>query len=369
MVCCYKCARDCVAKEDKTALFGYACDICTNITCAECTGVSASEIRVLVMKSRSLYHFCLDCRDNIFKNILEVNNKFANLEEELKNLKCSKKINEIEQKTKAIEIEVKKLKQNKQDDRFNEFNSKLKLIEERIESCKPEKFVAPSLRHMESALTKCITETLNNCMKDISNSIAEIIKDPNMGALNQSIEEKANFSDNSVQKRNDKTVIPQNVGLAVMEAQTKNTLNKYININKDLGGNSQIFRPPMGSLKNNRVVKGISKEVSKISAAERVETFYIGNLSTESSVEQLKAYLLENEIPVVACEQLTSRQMSTSSAYKLSILPQQVENILDAKLWPENVIVKPFRFPRQRHSFNKARRNFPQRQSQVWPRR
>ncbi|CAH1996103.1 unnamed protein product [Acanthoscelides obtectus] len=42
-------------------VFGFPCDICRAVVCADCADISPSEVRVMIMKSRSLFLFCPDC--------------------------------------------------------------------------------------------------------------------------------------------------------------------------------------------------------------------------------------------------------------------------------------------------------------------
>ncbi|KAL3286487.1 hypothetical protein HHI36_000993 [Cryptolaemus montrouzieri] len=58
---CFKCGLTCAFKESKIELFGFPCDFIRR----NCASQFSSEIRVLVIASRTLPFCCPECRKNI----------------------------------------------------------------------------------------------------------------------------------------------------------------------------------------------------------------------------------------------------------------------------------------------------------------
>lgn len=50
---CHKCKREYVMRLDETQLFGFSCDSCANVICAECAGITLLDIRVVIIESFS----------------------------------------------------------------------------------------------------------------------------------------------------------------------------------------------------------------------------------------------------------------------------------------------------------------------------
>ncbi|CAH2015171.1 unnamed protein product [Acanthoscelides obtectus] len=123
-----------------------------------------------------------------------------------------------------------------------------------------------------------------------------------------------------------KKVVP-----AVLEAASLGAFNKYINLTaanspttdagakKNKGTGLKENKPAHAS---SNIIKGSSKDNSFISAAEDCRTYYVGNVSTKSS-EKLKQFLMEHNIPVIACDQTVSNKEATSTglSYKISVKP------------------------------------------------
>lgn len=81
-----------------------ACDSCRSRThvAENCSGLSASEVRAVILQKRTLMHFCSECR-NAFKSVPLMIRKIVKLEEEIESLKT--KMQSLEQQ-KAINAEL-----------------------------------------------------------------------------------------------------------------------------------------------------------------------------------------------------------------------------------------------------------------------
>lgn len=380
MASCYKCKNECTFKDDKGLLFGYPCDICKNVVCADCAGTSPSEVRVLIMKTRSLLHFCPDCIDRMFKNILKINQKMSGMEEEIKKLKNLNKLDEVEKRVKKVEDDVRKMKQTKNDE------LKVKATEDCMDMNIPGRGVEankPSQKEVSE-----IQQTLNGHMKKIAHNIEELtvnfkkenielvkaitssFKEGNNELLRSLTNDPPSASRSSANRSKAmNTISSQNLGHAMLEAATRETLDKYINITTDADVEKQkttktAYNGPAENYA--KVIKGSNKEISSISAAEDCKVFYVGNLSVETSMENLKSFLIENGIPVIACDQIVpNRQRSTPIrlAYRVMVKPEFERNILNANLWPSNITVKPYTDNRYHD------RNFQRKRPQTWLRR
>lgn len=390
MGCCYKCKKECTIKDDKGQLFGFPCDVCKNVICAECAGISSSEVRVLIMKSRSLIHFCHECRDGLFKNMLQISQKIGGLEDELKKMKNHLKPDEINKRFNCIEDDVKKLKQ---EEILSELKNKVKTLEEYIKAESSGKMEKNQTKNLEARIIKNISEALEEQMKAVNGQIGKCFREENsrlmqslsngfkevnqnlVKTINNRVPDRMVTSREAMETENNHTAISsKKVGQAIMEVSTKNTLDKYINIVEDVEveevvkTNTQPFKP---SAAPGRRIKGANKDVLSISAAADSKVFYVGNLSVESSAEKLETYLLENKIPVMACEQIVPKKQGITLArlaYRITIEPKFEKYFLNSNLWPENVTVKPF----MSHNNNQREyrsRNFHQRRPQGWYRK
>lgn len=354
-------------KEEKGQLFGFPCDMCTNVICAECAGTAASEVRVLLLRSRSLFHFCPGCRGTIIKNVLEMTNKINKLEKEFEKVKENQKLDVICKKIKDIEGEVNRLKKPRNDECVLELRDKLNVIEKHIIDIPANN--RDSMKILEATLIRSLSKTVDGHMdrvmtgldrvtKCVSEGHSDVGRCPTRAAPDVCTSPKETNLDKGKNKNKNKIITPQNVAQAVVEAKTHEALNKYINLASEGSNTGQLFKPSQGQ--NAKPVRGTNKNSSIISAAMECKEFYVGNLSTESTVEKLKAYLLDNKIPVMSCNPIVNNGRVTAPtwlAYRISVSPHLENSILDSNLWPENVIVKPFTH-HGAHQHNNGFRNF-----------
>ncbi|CAH1155394.1 unnamed protein product [Phaedon cochleariae] len=134
---CFKCNGDCVLKDNKGELFGYPCDQCKQIVCKNCAGLSASEVRAVVIPTRVMPFYCPHCRVNTISSIARKLNK---LEEEIQE-------NSSNFHGKFITLEHRIIKMEQILDSNKLIEQRLSKIEELIESNK-------SLNHEVSEIKK-----------------------------------------------------------------------------------------------------------------------------------------------------------------------------------------------------------------------
>lgn len=109
---CKKCSANCIFKEPKTAgeVFGFPCDFCRKVLCKGCTGISSTEIRCLILSTRTMPYLCTDCVPGI-KNALSLNNRVSALENALSEVKIasSQRIEELDKQIRDINDEVRSI--------------------------------------------------------------------------------------------------------------------------------------------------------------------------------------------------------------------------------------------------------------------
>lgn len=129
----------------------------------------------------------------------------------------------------------------------------------------------------------------------------------------------------------------KDVSYAILEAQSKTTLDKLIN---------QADDPSQASASSVRItpkmIKGTNTTSTVLTAEDR-KWLYIGGLDYSVTSNILSEYLKVNSVDVLTCEKLESRY-NPFSAFKISINAQEEEKLFDSELWPETGIVKPFIF-------------------------
>lgn len=84
---CSKCNTKCTFREgNKSELFGFPCDMCRHIWCKNCSNISSTEIRALVLSSRVLPFFCRECIAAL-KDVPLLKAQMLELQSEIKELK------------------------------------------------------------------------------------------------------------------------------------------------------------------------------------------------------------------------------------------------------------------------------------------
>lgn len=404
MTNCFKCKNECTLKEEKGNLFGYPCDFCRNMVCSSCAGTSASEVRVLILKTRSLFHLCPECRENIFKNILELNQKVSFLEEELKKVKRNGP-DFMEKRVKSIEDVVKEIKLANQDDKLVDLKKKIKNIEEKVAKTASKNVEASQYESLEGTVTKVLKETLKYHTKEVSDQIKTLsscVRDENakvirlisssMGEANtQHTNAEPNINNVDPGIVNSQTgatighenlVVPSSSGrtegksqgktnivsktdisAALLEVQSRNKLNSIIHIeddNESLHGVSHPQSSKTLSIAEARTskdaVRGSGTKDFLIAAAEERKWYFVNNLDVNTKEEQLRQHLTHFKISVLSCEKIKKNGHSTS--FKIAVKPSDENVILNEKIWPKSVTVRPFIFNWDLNSGRDGRRDY-----------
>lgn len=328
---CFKCNGICTQKEDKNALFGFPCDLCQRVVCKNCTGLMASEIRVVPSQSRTLFYICPDCK-NSFTEIPKLAKRITSLESEVKTWK-----QKFSNEKKLWETEVGKIKAS---------------FEKEMLQCTsngPSSHVAVVTNtdaDNQGGLRDLFRDELKNGLKTQTDLIAsqlynvvDCIKDANKDLVRFLTEKNALISHSAPS-----VTPPVDPGLAVRAISEALSIG---NVNTTMTKNNKQSEEHNSIVnRTQNIIRGTNKNNTILTAAPKQSWFYVGNLDVQSTVEQLIDHLKVNSIPVLTCEKLSSRNRhAVAASFKVSIEPELKTAILNSDIWPENVSIKPFIFP------------------------
>lgn len=297
---CSKCGTACFFKDvtkskDIKDLFGCPCDMCRRTLCRNCSGLSSSEIRVLTAQSRIITYYCPECVETIR---ISVGNLPAVIE----------KINNIEKRLNVLE---------------KPHNDDLNII--------------PALNDgtngpIEEQFSKGDFVALTNDLKSILDSQSELIG----SQLNTVVNNIKDANKELVRLLVQENITPKQHRFGI--DQVSEAVDRAV-----AAHGSNIGRGSSRLLSANQSIKGSNKGTLGLSAAVKQSWFYVGNLSGNTTVDQLRGHLASNKISFQVTEKLLSRNEHVAS-FKVSVDPVCESPMLDPDLWPEGTTVKPFVF-------------------------
>lgn len=102
---CFKCNEACFFKETKNETFGYPCDCCKRIICKNCSGISSTEIRVIMLSARIMPFYCPSCIE-LVKKLPLFEKRICDLELDIQNrdTDTTSKIVTLEQRVVRLEV-------------------------------------------------------------------------------------------------------------------------------------------------------------------------------------------------------------------------------------------------------------------------
>lgn len=123
---CEKCKTSCIfrevrkdeSKKDNQELFGFPCDCCKKVFCKNCSNISSTEIRALILTTRILPFWCAECIKAI-KDAVMLADRIKELERKFKSLD-----NNVKDSTK--DITKVKANVNTLNDKIININDKIK---------------------------------------------------------------------------------------------------------------------------------------------------------------------------------------------------------------------------------------------------
>lgn len=82
---------------------------------------------------------------------------------------------------------------------------------------------------------------------------------------------------------------------------------------------------------------------TNLKAAARNAWIFVGRLDQDTTADDITQFLLGNEISkVIECTEITTR--GTNKAYKIGIPFEEKEKVYEPSIWPEGVLIRPYRF-------------------------
>lgn len=361
-------------KEEKTQLFGFPCDICQRVVCATCSKVSASEVRVLILKARSLQHFCPDCIQSTFRNIAEMSQRLSNCEKEIKRYRA--KVDDMSKLIKSTEEELKILRVERSDSNITDLNNRMKTIEEKIK-LDPVTACDDHTR-LEQSITKSITEALQQHTSAMSANFGTLMDHINQQSSDfrkfQKSIDKLKFPDETDSHSSLVNHLPrapsvstQRVSHAVMQATTQQTLSKYINLAQDINEKDSHTPNKSAKLKNRISIIGEKKSDNvpgNLKASTPLTTISVSKVSLDVTGTDLLEYLRASFGQNVKFNiENTDVKSGEYKAFKVMAPKELEENLLQPNNWPQGIAVKKFTLfhahnQRSGHSTYNQRKHF-----------
>lgn len=331
---CYKCNSECVFKEDKQRLFGFPCDVCCRVICQECNKTQAQEVRVIPSQSRTLIHMCPECLKDFqqlpkkLKQLESYKTELDTLRDKIGKMEATIIKSGIDNRVKSLEMEMKSLKNTeitKSGNKMTSPNESTSVNQEIYHDFKDH------LRNQQEQ----IALKLDSVVDAIKNTNVELVK--TFLSKNEELVKTAQSKDNT----NPRVFTQSQVSQAINDSLT------HINL---------VTRNKSSKAPSN-VISGKNTNSFNITAAKSCKWFYVGNLSSECTVDLLKSHLVDIGLSPMSCEKLKSKQDHKSS-FKIAIPTEQESMILNSNEWPMDVIVKPFVFKPDRQYNSTGPRNF-----------
>lgn len=356
---CYTCNSECSLKEDKSCKpFGFACDMCQRISCQTCNKTQAQEVRVIPSPTRTLVALCHECLTDFkhsLKQVPKLSEVISSLREEIvsvKNrlVKCESMDDKCKQldvagKIKGFEKEIRALK-DKADNKSTQVAQQT--------SNDSQKNVEYYLQSQCNQITNKLDQAVNNIISSNS-ELAQLVKSSIITDKTMKMSNTSNspLENNLASQAPSPAITLDNVNIAVQNAMTQvnsQNTNDLLNPTKDTP-----FAP---AKRSSTTIRGTNNKSKILSAAREGKAFYVGNVDPECTENNISDYLKENNIPVLRCEKLNSRDQHVAS-FKVTVeKAQSDQTILDCNLWPVDIIIKPFTLPPANRNRNYKGRNF-----------
>lgn len=84
----------------------------------------------------------------------------------------------------------------------------------------------------------------------------------------------------------------------------------------------------------------------EIKAVESRRHIFISRLSPETTEDQIKKHLLNNNIPTLQVEKLATRS-NDIAAFKVQVPFSEMKKTFDSTIWPKYTILRPYRAPKK----------------------
>uniref|UniRef100_V5GZG9 Uncharacterized protein n=1 Tax=Anoplophora glabripennis TaxID=217634 RepID=V5GZG9_ANOGL len=137
------------------------------------------------------------------------------------------------------------------------------------------------------------------------------------------------------------------VTTAVLEAQTKQRIDKYININGDINNKhdnkiaGQEWKVASNRKRRRPTLIGKNKDSAVIKGVPRWVDLHVYRLEPSTTVTSISD-MLRVHIPEVKCEALVSKHPGLYASFKVSVLEDNFKTAMDADIWPYGTCINRF---------------------------
>lgn len=316
----------CSQCEDKYDMGSIICDKCLKNVCGKCSGLNATEIRVIELKKRTLKYFCPPCDASIMKPTQLPPNHQQSFDEEQKTLNSFIN-NQLLQLENALKSEIEYAK--------TQILSNFQVVTDTNRDM---------IKLLSSQSTSDITtqaqSTLNKKLK--ANLTEPVLKSTTkFEYLSRSVQRDAthNHEDHIQVTQINPPLRTENQRKRHVP-QPQNTSNIMNNVPQKI--QQTTLRP--------RIIRGSAKAdiSSSFTAATRRVWLSVGKVG-DTTKEEIKTYL-ENKFEghSFLVEPLPKNETAASCAYKIGADMDLIDDLYKADTWPSGVIVQRFNFRRFR---------------------
>lgn len=173
--------------------------------------------------------------------------------------------------------------------------------------------------------------------------------DKTMEYKHKNISEVPNISRSNVPKSKS-TVTREQVGVALMEQETRIKCNDYINLTKDdenliKSNENNQWKKVFHKKRKHPVIVGNNSNIEingkAIKGVPKTTALHVYRVDRSMTVNDLKD-LLKVHFPEVTCEAMTPKHPELYSSFKVNIFEENYSKAMDATKWPTGAYVQRF---------------------------
>lgn len=382
MTKCYKCDELCIQKEDKSSLFGFPCDICQRLVCKNCTGLMASEIRVVPSASRVLLHVCPDCRGypsmvpKLLKRIDFLESEIKLVQKELENQRESW-AREVEEIKRSLNVDPDRGVPDEQTSAnkpslIMSSGDSTATLPEFITGLKEE--ILQGLNTQTATIESHLSRVVVNIMS-ANKDLVRLLTDGEATNVDQGILQKINRE--QVARPSENTLVAKSsisAGTKTYKASLKPPIKLKAanipvrNVNRNVNKNgTPSTQQPRSLLPNTnsrlesaspsaseRMIIGTGTVNGPFSAGERRQWIYLGRCDPTTTENNITDYMNQQlGISDVKCFILDRNEDVVS--FKIGVKESLLRGLLEPNLWPTGTAVKEFREFRTRRPLNNVK--------------
>lgn len=278
------------------------CDLCKAALCLECSGVKATEQRVLTLNKRVLSFYCVTCKAKIEEMALGEGTKDQLYMEviEAKNVIIGDKLKIID------------------------------LLERSIELMKPG-LQSAGVDVNKGAERRQPNKPLND------NSAGMLVS----GVGGQQAVKVSEGTGTHPLEREQRDAMRQVIDLGLTDQVLASSTEAQSRVPHDKQPKDGFTVVKYRKNRKNRTSVGRSEGAEGLKAVEARSWIFVSRLCPTTSEDDVKQYLAKKDIPVSECGrlQIVSKQIA---AFKVAVNKSDEDKVLSGDLWPVNAIVRPY---------------------------